>query len=168
MCNPLGYDRLQLSLRTYYGLALCPFLCPFVLYLATIIALTATFGLNPPEFIQATLHLLGRSSFPILAPFLLLLLSLLHLSFLRILVVVLPLFYFLVSWLTIFSRPGPAIQPLIFLVLLLAFSVLSSISGSWCTHAQPTVLFLYTTSIQGFLSPLRIAELFVVFYSSGS
>ncbi len=77
ICNPLGYDRLQLSLPTCSGLALCPFLCPFVLFLAAIIALSATFGLNPPEFIQATLHLLGRSSFPILAPFLLLLLLLL-------------------------------------------------------------------------------------------
>ncbi len=48
--------------------------CPFMLYLAAIFALTATFGLIPPEFNQATLHLLGRSSSPILAPFLLLLL----------------------------------------------------------------------------------------------
>ena len=39
----------------------------YALYLAAIIASTATFVLAPPEFIQATLYLLGRSSAPILA-----------------------------------------------------------------------------------------------------
>ncbi len=72
------------------------------LYLAAIIVLTATFGLNPPEFTQATPHLLGRCS----APFLMPLLSILRLSFSRILAAALALIHFLVSWLTIFSRPG--------------------------------------------------------------
>lgn len=52
------------------GFMLFFFFCAFVLYLAAIIALTATFGFNPPDFIQKTLHLLGRSSAPLsLAPF---------------------------------------------------------------------------------------------------
>lgn len=115
--NPVDYNRLQISLRTCSGLALCSFLCLFLLYLDAIIALSATFGLNPPEFIRATLHLLGCFSSPILAPFLLLLLSPLHLLFLRISVVVLLLFYFLVCWLTIVSHPGLAMQPLLSVIL---------------------------------------------------
>ena len=55
------------------SLALSPFLSPFLLYLTAIIVLSANFGLNPSEFIQAILHLLGRSSSPILALFPLLL-----------------------------------------------------------------------------------------------
>lgn len=54
--------------------------CLFVLYLAAIIALTANFGFAPPEFIQATLHLLGCFSAPMLATFFLPLLSLIRLS----------------------------------------------------------------------------------------
>ena len=116
ICNSVGYDRLQVFLTYMLWPGSMPFLYPFVLYLAAIIALSATFGLDPPGLIRATLHLLGRSSSPIRAPFLLLLLSPLHL-FLRISVVVLLLFYFLASWLTISSRPGLAIQPLPSLVL---------------------------------------------------
>ena len=91
--------------------------CSFMLYLAAIIALIATFGLAPPEFTQAALQLLGRSFAPILAPFLLPLLSLLRLSFTKISVAVLPLFHFLISWLTIFSHFGLAVILLLFLVL---------------------------------------------------
>ena len=50
MCHLVGYDRLQISLCSYSSLALCSFLYPFQLYLATIITLSTTFRLNPPKF----------------------------------------------------------------------------------------------------------------------
>ena len=50
LCNPLGYDRLQISLRTCSSLAPSPLFCLFLLSLAAVHALPATFGLTPPEF----------------------------------------------------------------------------------------------------------------------
>ena len=90
------------------GLALCPFLFPFLLYLAAIIALSATFRLNPPEFIQAILHLLGRSSSPILAPFPLVLPLLLPLSPLNIRAAASPLSRLPAGRPATFSRLEPA------------------------------------------------------------
>lgn len=150
MCNPLGYDRLQISLLNYI---LWPSFMPFSL---SIYALSrrhnccyCNFGVAPSWVYPINSSSLGRSSAPILVPFLLPLLSLLRLSFSRILVAVLPIFHFVVSWLTIFSRPGLAIKLLSFSSSLTSFFVIFSTSGIWCTNAQSIVLSLYTISIQG-------------------
>lgn len=72
ICNPVGYNRLRTFLLICSSLVLSPLFGPLLLFLAAVVALLATFGLTPPEFIQAGLHQLGRSSAPILTPFLLL------------------------------------------------------------------------------------------------
>ncbi len=119
-------DSKYLSLHTHSSLAASPQFSPFSRFLAVVLALPPTFGLPPPEFSQAGLHLFDRLSAPILTPFLWLLLSLPRLLSLKISVAVLPLFRFLTGRPPTFSRLDSAMESLFSLVLSLAFSVVSS------------------------------------------
>ena len=134
--QPFGYYRLEISLHTCSSLALC-------LSFWFICALSCRhnyfdcdFWVGPSIVYPSNSSPLDRSFTLILAP------SLRLLPSLRTSVAVLPLYRFLVSRLTIISRPGLAIRPILFLVLYLIFFVSSSISGIWCTNAQPIVQFL--------------------------
>ena len=79
ICNPLGYDRPEASLHYIINMALCPFFLS-IFALPSRYNLARLLGISPPEFIQVSLHLLGRFSVPIPAPSPLPLLFLLSLS----------------------------------------------------------------------------------------
>ena len=126
---------------------LLPSIYPFLLGLAVVIAITPAFGFSPPEFTQASLHLLDHFSAPTPTLFPLLLLFLLCLLSSNTLVMVPPLSPLLAGLLTIFSPPAAAILHLVFLIReRVSFSVFS-IFGIEHTDAQLSARLLHTTSI---------------------
>ncbi len=109
ICNPLGYDRPEASLHYTIKPGAMPFFTS-IFALSRRYSLVRLWGISPPEFIQAGLHLLGHSSAPILAPSPLPLLFFLSLSPSKTLAMAPPLFHPLAGSLTIFSQPGVAIE----------------------------------------------------------